>query len=66
MNKTISLICLFVLTALLSGCVSRTVSTGAENRGGDTKNKSYGSEQHSKVVEKKIIWFWQEDFRKPQ
>ena len=66
MNKVITIFCALALTALLNGCVSRTVSTGPENRGAATKKKGYGSEQHSKVVEKKIIWFWQEDFRKPQ
>ncbi|MEE9368321.1 MAG: hypothetical protein V3V05_05605 [Pontiella sp.] len=66
MKTAISIFCALALSSLLNGCISRTVSTGPENRGAAANNKNYGSEQNRKVTEKKIIWFWQEDFRTPQ
>ena len=64
MKKAIPILCALVLASLFSGCVSRTTSTGPEKHGDD--ETSYGSKQNSKVIEKKLIWFWQEDFRKPK
>lgn len=52
--KTIcSIILLSVATMLVSSCVSRTVTTDAP----------LGEE--GTVVERKLIWFWQDEFRHP-
>ena len=53
--KTIrSIILLSIVTMLLSSCVSRTVSTSPVREG-----------ESGKVIEKKIIWFWQDEFYNP-
>ncbi len=55
---------LFAVTALLSGCVSRTVTTGPKNRGQTHNGKAYGADPKlSKSGEKKIIWIWQDEYR---
>lgn len=54
-------------TALfLTGCVSRTVSEEPQHRGAASSGGEYGSSPHSKVVEKKLIWIWQDEFRNPK
>ena len=57
MKKSISLLCLFAFVALLTGCVSRTTSSGRQGTSED------GVEHHAKVSDKKIIWIWQDEFR---
>lgn len=52
--KTVrSIILLTVATILSCSCVSRTVSSSAP----------LGKE--GKVVEKKIVWIWQDEYRNP-
>ena len=62
-----SVFLLSAITLLGSACISRTVMIEHEQRGEiPLKGKGYGSETHGELVEKKIIWFWQEDFRRPE
>jgi hypothetical protein len=67
MKKTATLLTLFTLTSLLGGCVSRTTSLEPQNRGADTstkKSKKYGStEPQGEVIDKKVVWIWQKEFR---
>ena len=52
--KTISsIILLSIATILLSSCVSRTISSSAPLG------------QKGEVVEKKIVWIWQDEYRMP-
>jgi hypothetical protein len=62
------ILCLAVPTVLLlSGCVSRTVTIEPEQRGDTAAKKSkYGSDPHAELVEKKIVWIWQKEFRNAQ
>jgi len=46
-----------------AGCVSRTVT---ESKGFGSSDGSDGANPTSKVIEKKIVWFWQDEFRHPQ
>jgi hypothetical protein len=55
MKSTALFICLAVAAILSSGCVRRTVSRYTEYRGTNTKDD---------VIEDKIIWFWQDEFRR--
>ncbi len=56
--KTVrSIFLLAVATLILCSCVSRTVSASSVD--------SSGKESDGKVVEKKIIWIWQDEFRNP-
>ncbi len=56
--KTVrSIFLLAVATLILCSCVSRTVSASSVD--------SSGKESDAKVVEKKIIWIWQDEFRNP-
>ena len=55
--------CIILLFCILtSGCVSRTVS---ESKGSRSPDGSNVTNPTSKVVEEKIIWFWQDGFRQP-
>ena len=55
---------LFAVTALLSGCVSRTSTTGPVNRGQIHDGKPHGATQkHSGSGEKKTVWIWQDEYR---
>ncbi len=65
MKTFISILLLTTITMLGSGCVSRTVTVEPEQRGAHpgTKNTKYGSDPQSKVVEKKIVWIWQKEYR---
>ncbi len=55
--KTVrSIILLAIAATLLSSCVSRTTTANAPlGKGGD-----------GKVIEKKLVWIWQDEFRNPQ
>ncbi len=54
--KTIrSIILLAIVAALSSSCVSRTTTSSAP----------LGQGKDGKVVEKKLIWIWQDEFRNP-
>lgn len=55
-----SIILLAVATILSCSCVSRTVSSSTQNRGANTKDQDDG-----KVLQKKIIWIWQDEYRNP-
>ncbi|WP_372807416.1 hypothetical protein [Pontiella sp.] len=55
MKYTATFVCLAVVAVLSSGCVRRTVSRYTEYRGTNTKDD---------VIEDKIIWFWQDEFRR--
>lgn len=67
MNLFNSIVLLSTITLLGTGCISRTVSVDHQNRGEQAKqSKKFGSQPSGAVTEKKIIWFWQEDFRKPK
>ncbi|MBT8042131.1 MAG: hypothetical protein KJN67_05225 [Pontiella sp.] len=48
-------------TVLLTGCVSRTTTVKPSGTEG---NEDFGINS-SKVVEKKLIWIWQDEFRNP-
>ncbi|VGO21547.1 hypothetical protein [Pontiella sulfatireligans] len=50
MKRTIALFCLAATASLLSSCVSRTTTTGHDDR----------------VVDKKTLWIWQKEFRNPK
>lgn len=60
----IKLFAAFFLLSLLfaTGCVSRTVSS--EPALSDLQ-KGKGYDANDRIVTKKIVWFWQEDFRNP-
>ncbi len=65
--KFVAVILGLSLCSLLSGCVSRTVSEEPQHRGAvPGKENAYGSNSHSKVKEKKLIWIWQDEFRNPK
>lgn len=56
-----SIICLTALTTLLQiGCVSRTTTLGPSKAEGA---EDFGLDSRSRVVEKKLIWIWQKEFR---
>lgn len=63
MKKTVSMLCLASLAAILGGCVTRTVTVEPQHRGAIPKNTSYGSDSQGKVVDKKIVWIWQDEYR---
>lgn len=47
-----TLLLLATATALLNSCVNRTITT----------SPALGKSKGERVVEKRMIWFWQEDF----
>lgn len=59
---------LFALSGLLaagslsSGCVSRTIKNNPVIPEGGDRSAAL---KKSPVVEKKVIWFWQDEFRNP-
>ena len=57
METVRSIFLLTVATLILCSCVSRTVSASSVD--------SSGKESNGKVVEKKIIWIWQDEFHNP-
>ncbi len=61
-----SILLLAVIVLLGSGCISRTTTIDHQHRGDIPKGKKYGSKSSDELVEKKTIWFWQDDFRKPK
>ena len=66
MKTSISILLLSGIALIGSGCVSRTVTIEPEHRGGSSvkkKGKAYGSDPQSKLVEKKIVWIWQKEYR---
>lgn len=54
------ILCFCILT---SGCVRRTVSVSKPSRGPDGEELKDGPKAHSKVVEEKTIWIWQDEYR---
>ena len=60
--KPVAYCIIFLFCILTTGCVSRTVT---ESKGTRTPDRVDGSNPTSKVIEKKIIWFWQDEFSKP-
>ena len=66
MKKCLSILCLAAFAALLGGCVSRTVVNEPQHRGAIPKDKSYGSDSQGKVIQKKTIWIWQDEYRNPR
>jgi len=50
-----SIILLAIVSMLSSACVSRTTST----------SPPLGTNKDGKVLEKKVIWIWQDEFRNP-
>jgi hypothetical protein len=65
MKKTITTILLFTCAALLTGCVTRTVTKEPKHRGGSGSGKTYGANPYAEVIEKKRVWIWQAEFRNP-
>ena len=56
--KTVrSLFLLAIASLILCSCVSRTISAPSVD--------ATGLEGQGKVVEKKIVWIWQDEFRNP-
>ena len=67
MKLSSPIILLAIIGLLGSGCVSRTTTLEPQHRGGTPSDeKTYGSDPHSKLVEKRIIWIWQDEFRNPK
>lgn len=67
MKRIATLLSLSAAAFLLNGCISRTVTIEPEHRGAQPSRKGkYGSDPQSEVVEKKIIWIWQDEFRHPK
>lgn len=69
MKKIIYALCLLSTASILSGCVNRTISVEAENRGGLTMQKKKWNKNstspHTKILEKKRVWIWQDEFHNP-
>ncbi len=63
MKIVLGFFCLLAATSLSSGCVYRTTVKQAEHRGEMPKNKKFGADPHDQVIDKKIIWIWQDEFR---
>lgn len=59
MNVLRNILCAGMVLLLFSGCVSRTVRRAPTLS--ETAN-SKGDRESGKVIEKKIVWFWQDDF----
>ena len=62
MKPVIYCIILF-FCVLASGCVKRSVTVSKPNRSPDGKVLEHGPKAHSKVVEEKTIWIWQDEYR---
>lgn len=60
MQKIITLSCLIAFSVALCGCVNRTVSKESGNRGHGTHG---AKSDPGKVISKKRIWIWQDEFR---
>ncbi len=52
-----------VAMVALTGCVSRTVTVKPVDQ--SPIQRQYGSKSDPKLVEKKIIWIWQDEYRNP-
>ena len=59
------ILCLATVAILSSGCVTRTVTSAPANRGSSMGGQKYGSKSEQKVLEKKRIWIWQDEYRNP-
>ena len=46
-----------------TGCVSRTITEEAKFTNPKTKNQYGGN--HTKMIDKKLVWFWQDEFSNP-
>jgi hypothetical protein len=56
--------CIILLFCILtSGCVKRTVSVSKVTPGQDGSEQNTGQKAHSKVLEEKTIWIWQDEYR---
>jgi len=56
---------ILIFCILTSGCVRRTVSVSKANPGSDGTGQKSGRNAHSKTVEEKTVWIWQDEFRNP-
>lgn len=63
--KPVTYCILLIFCILASGCVKRTVSVSKPNRTSDGAERPSGRNPHSKTVEEKTIWIWQDEFRNP-
>jgi hypothetical protein len=61
--KPVTYCIILFFCVLASGCVRRTVSVSKPSRGPDGNEQKGGSNAHSKVVEEKTIWIWQDEYR---
>ena len=61
--KPITFCIIFCFCILASGCVRRSVSVGKPNRSPDGTVLEHGPKAHSKTVEEKTIWIWQDEYR---
>ena len=61
--KPIAYCIILFFCVLNSGCVKRTVSVSKPNKNMDGTDSKGGSNAHSKVVEEKTIWIWQDEYR---
>lgn len=67
MKLSSPVILLATIALLASGCVNRTTTLEPQHRGGTPADKKvYGSDPQGKLVDKKIIWIWQDEFRNPK
>ncbi len=60
--KKIIMVSVVIAGCLASGCVRRT--TSIEPKYSNPKAAARASEQ-GKIVEKKTVWFWQDEFKNP-
>ena len=65
MKKQLSTLSLAIIVIVGNGCVSRTVMIEPEQRGASVskKDKVFGADPQSKLVEQKIVWIWQKEYR---
>jgi hypothetical protein len=65
MKKLISALLLAAVVMIGNGCVSRTVRIEPEQRGASVSEKDtvFGADPQSKLVDKKIVWIWQKEYR---
>ena len=59
------LICLAAALSM-AGCVRRTITNEPEIRTPLQQGKRYGANPKAEVVEKKLVWIWEDEFRNPK
>jgi len=59
MNTVRNILCLAAVAMLCCSCVSRTVTRTPKL---SETGKGKANPKTGKIVEKKIVWFWQDDF----